>query len=203
MKLSLYILLLFTFFVTSAQNRNSFIHDNDYIKLTDNSRFIGKDTLVINTFENGKIHSKGKYAIDRDGKISTLKVGFWQQYFRNGKLESDGNYEIISYVDCGVGGLERTFYNYKAGKWNYYNLDSEIEATGVYQEIKCHLNTRCDGGTELIFMKPTIDWKILDEKNVDLQNRINSVLFIFSFDTTLSMVYDEKLNEMFISKQWC
>jgi len=198
MKLSLYILLLFSVFVASAQNRNQAIYDNDYVKLADNSKFIGKDTLVINTFENGKIHSKGKYALDKEGKVTALKVGHWQQYFRNGKLESEGSYEISSYVDCGVGGLERTFYNYKSGKWNYYGVNSEIEASGIYQEIKCHLNTRCEGGTELTFMTPTKDWKILDEKNIDLQNRINSILFIFSFDTTLSMVYDKKLNEVFI-----
>lgn len=198
MKLSLYILLLFKVFVASAQNINPYIYDNDYLKLADNSKFIGKDTLVINIFENGKIHSKGKYAIDRDGKISTLKVGFWQQFYRTGKIESEGNYEISSYVDCGVGGLERTFYNYKSGKWDYYNIDSEIEASGVYQKVKCHLNTRCDGGTELIFMKTTKDWIIFNEKNVVLQNRINAVLFIFSFETNLSMVYDEKLNEIII-----
>lgn len=198
MKLSLYIFVLFSVFVVSAQSRNPSIYGNDYLKLADNSRFIGKDTLVINTFENGKIHSKGKYAIDRDGKITTLKVGFWQHFFRNGKLESEGNYEISSYLDCGVGGLERTFYNYKSGQWDYYNTDLKIEASRIYQEVKCHLNTRCDGGTELIFMKPTKDWKILDKKNVDLQNRINSVLFIFSFNTSLSMVYDEKLNEILI-----
>lgn len=198
MKLSLYILLFSTVFVVPAQNRNPSIYDNDYLKLANNSKFIGKDTLVINKFENGKIHSEGKYAIDRDGKISTLKIGFWQQFYRTGKLESEGNYQISSYVDCGVGGLERIFYNYKYGNWNYYNIDSEIEASGVYQEVKCRLNTRCDGGTELIFMKPTKDWKILDEKNVDIQNKINSVLFIFSFDTNFIMVYDENLNEIIV-----
>jgi len=142
-------------------------HDKDF-KLIDNEKFTGCDTLITKYFDNGSIKAKGNYAIDTFGKVSNLKIGEWTDFYLNGKIKSVGKYQISSYLDCGVAGLERIFYNFKIGKWIYYNQDSTIEAKGTYKIIKTKIDTRCEGGDSLIFMTITDDW--------DFPNKLNEVV---------------------------
>ena len=173
MKSFITILLIFTFCSSFAQNRDAAIYGNDYIKLVENSKFAGKDTLIINTFENGKIQSKGKYALNKDGKISFIKVGRWIHYYRNGNVESEGSYEISSYLNCGPGGLQREFYNYKIGIWKYFNHNNTVDATGNYSTFITHIETQCEGGDDLLFMKTDGKWSFPNGLTNDLKERIN------------------------------
>ena len=139
-------------------------HDKDF-KLIDNEKFFGKDSLITKYFDNGNIKAKGNYAIDIFGKVSNIKIGKWTDFYSNGTIKSVGEFQISSYLDCGVAGLERIFYNFKIGEWIYYNHDSTIEAKGTYKIIKTKIDTRCEGGDSLTFMTITDDWVFPNKLN--------------------------------------
>ena len=160
----------------SQKKQKVAIYDPEKIELKENTKFIGKDTLFIHQYENGKILSKGKYAITKSGSNSNLKVGFWVQYYRNGNIQSEGNYEISSYIDCGPGGYQKMYYNYKVGNWKYYNALNIVEASGNYTNFNSHIQTNC-GGTDLIFMKTNNEWIFPQGLDDNIKERVNSVLF--------------------------
>ncbi len=191
MKYSTTILIIFSFCASFAQNKSVAIYDNDYIKLIDNSKFAGKDTLVTNTYENGKIHSKGRYALNNEGKVSYIKVGRWIQYYRNGNVESEGSYEISSYLNCGPGGLQREFYNYKIGIWKYFSSENTVDATGNYSTFITHIETQCEGGDDLFFMKTDDKWSFPNGQTNDLKERIN---YSTTYDGYNEFVYFLKEN---------
>ncbi len=177
-----YIIILSYLGTFGQEQKNIGVYDPDKLELKENISFIGKDTLVINKYENGQILSKGKYALNKSGEMTYLKIGNWIQYYRNGNVQSEGNYQISSYLDCGPGGLQRIYYNYKFGSWKYFSEHSILEAHGNYIIFKSHIDTSCEGGDDLIFMKPNSKWifpKVLDD---DLSIRINSVIFSDGFN---------------------
>ena len=173
-------------------------HDKDF-KLNGNERFVGKDSLITKYFDNGSIKSKGFYAIDTFGKVSNLKIGEWTDFYSNGKIKSVGKYQISSYLDCGIAGLERIFYNFKIGEWIYYNQDSTVEAKGTYKIIKTKIDTRCEGGDSLIFMSITDDWDFPNNLNkVDNVDKAKYLLISDEFDDgfKIDYYYDLKLRKV-------
>ncbi len=170
------IAIILTIFCTiqtgySQKEYSTLIDHDKYLILIDNTSFGGKDTVIIRYYKDGHIQSIGKYAIDSNGKSSSLRIGKWTEYYSNGAIKSIGDYQISSYLDCGVAGLERMFYNYKVGDWTYYDQDSTIEAKGNYKIINTRISTRCKGGDNLIFMTITNNWYFLkpydDTKLID------------------------------------
>lgn len=175
-------------------------HDKDF-KLIDNERFIGNDSLIIKYFDNGSIKSIGNYAIDEFGKVSSLRIGKWTDFYSNGKIKSVGDYKISSYLDCGVAGLERIFYNFKTGEWIYYNQDSTIEAKGTYKIIKTKIDTRCKGGDSLIFMTITDNWDFPNSSDIlEKVNKVKYLLISDEFDDgfKIDYYYDIKSKKVLI-----
>lgn len=169
-------------------------HDKDFT-LINNEFFGGRDSLITNFYENGSIQSKGKYAIDSLGKLSSLKIGYWTDYYPNGVLRSTGNYQISSYLDCGIAGLERFFYNYKFGEWIYYYQDFSIEAKGTYKLIHTKIDTRCKGGDKLIFMTTSKNWIFPNSqtksRNLDMTKYV-TISDDLDHDFKIQYTYDTK-----------
>jgi len=117
----------------------------------ENDKYAGSDTLILKHYADSTTKSKGYYAIDSENKMSNLRVGEWFEYYENGNIKETGSFAIGAYLDCGMGGLERSFYNYKIGRWTYYLENGEVSAIGDYQMIKTHIDTRCEGGDSLFF----------------------------------------------------
>jgi hypothetical protein len=159
--------------------------------------FNGKDSLVIKHFDNGEIKSKGKYAIDNDGKVSDLKIGKWTEYYSDGKVKCEGNYQISSYVDCGTAGLERVFYNYKIGEWSYFTSSGTLAANGKYKIINAKIDTRCKNGDNLIFMTITKGWKISD-KTLD-KKVLQTVKQDYDDGFSVESYYDSKKNKVIMN----
>ena len=109
-----------------------------------------KDTLTTVNDIKGTLLGFGRLAM-YDKEISEIKVGFWKEFYSNGKLKSEGNYKIGSYIDCCMGGSCRSFYNYRAGNWKYYNKKGEFDFSVVYTPTSLHINTRCEEGDSLVY----------------------------------------------------
>jgi hypothetical protein len=194
-KLATILILVLGVQLVSAQKKYSTVifYDNDF-SLDNNMTFNGKDSLVIKHFDNGEIKSKGKYAIDNEGKVSDLKIGKWTEYYSDGTVKCEGNYQISSYVDCGTAGLEKVFYNYKIGEWSYFKSNTTLAAKGKYKIINAKIDTRCKNGDNLIFMTITKDWEIAD-KTID-DKILLSVKQEFDDGFFVEYSYDSKKNKV-------
>ena len=84
--------------IRSLPQENFDSHFERY-KISDN-KFIGKDSLKISLYQNGKIKSRGNFAVNREGNISALKIGKFEAFFQNGKLKERGQYDIGRYSQC-------------------------------------------------------------------------------------------------------
>ncbi|MCL3782707.1 hypothetical protein EMN47_20160 [Prolixibacteraceae bacterium JC049] len=197
-KLATILILVLGVQLVSAQNKYStaIFYDNAFL-LDNNKTFNGKDSLVIKVFDNGEIKSRGKYAIDNDGNVSDLKIGKWTEYYSDGVVKCEGNYQISSYVDCGAAGLERVFYNYKVGGWSYFTSNGILAAKGKYKIINAKIDTRCKNGDNLIFMTITKDWKISDQ-TVD-KKVLESVKQEYDDGFCVESYYDSKKNKVIVN----
>ena len=197
-KLATILILVLGVQLVSAQKKYStaIFYDNDF-SLDNNMAFNGKDSLLIKHYDNGEIKSKGKYAIDNDGKVSDLKIGKWTEYYKDGAVKSEGNYQISSYVDCGTAGLERVFYNYKIGEWSYFTSNGALVAKGKYKIINVKIDTRCKNGDSLIYMTITKDWKISD-KTMD-KRVLQSVKQEYDDGFFAESYYDSKQNKVIMN----
>jgi hypothetical protein len=167
-----------------------------------NDKFAGNDTLIIKNYTDSTIKSKGNYAIDSENKVSELRVGEWFEYYENGNIKETGFFAIGSYLDCGIGGLERSFYNYKIGKWTYYFKSGKVSATGDYQTIKTLIDTRCEGGDSLDFGVINNNWTFYNEQGeqIDISeidvNDFNCVLDERDHVFFIDYCYDRKENKV-------
>jgi hypothetical protein len=167
-----------------------------------NDKFAGNDTLILKHDTDSIIKSKGKYAIDSENKVSDLRFGEWFAYYENGNIKETGFFAIASYLDCGIGGLERSFYNYKIGKWTYYFENGKVSATGDYQTIKTLIDTRCEGGDSLVFGVINNNWTFYNEQGVQIDiseidvNDFNSVLEERDHVFFIDYCYDRKENKV-------
>lgn len=185
-------ILMFLFLIQACYTQKPYStyiwYDNDF-DLINNEYFSGKDTLVISYYETGEVKSKGKYACDKTGRLSGYKVGNWTEYYLNGVLKSIGDYQISSFIDCGTAGLERIFYNYKIGDWTYLKNDSSIEARGTYKTIKTNIDTRCQGGDNLLFMTITENWFFSNAPNTESIDKTKYVTVSTEFDDGFKIEY--------------
>ena len=188
-KLLSYLLVLF-FFSSSiifAQETQVW-YDNDF-QLTDNSIFIGNDTLVTLNYSDGSKKALGKFALDKEGKLSPFKVGKWIFYNSNGSVQSQGSYQMSSFTDCGTGGPERVFYHYKTGKWSFFDTDENVVAEGIFTNDEFPISTRC--GTETILFGITdSSWNYSNLEKLEIRE-IETVEIDYEHSTA-KMFYDRK-----------
>ncbi len=102
----------------------------------DSNGFVGKKHLDTLYYSKNEISAIGYYAIDRNDKKSSYKVGTWIEYYPNGQIKSKGAYDIYSLLSCSSALPRRTDFNYKVGEWVYYYENGQIKATGVYETTK-------------------------------------------------------------------
>lgn len=126
------------------------IHDYDLYKFN-KGEFIGIDTFL--TFENerGIEISQGNFAINKANEISRLKTGLHKTNYSTGKIKSEGEYRIGSYLNCCAGGPCQQYYNYKVGNWKYYHESSKIKAIVKYSVKRFGIDTSCEKGDTIKF----------------------------------------------------
>jgi hypothetical protein len=185
-----------------SQNTFSTVIKNDkYLTLIDNAIFGGKDTVIKKYYKDGPVQSVGKYAIDANGKPSSFRIGKWTDFYSNGAIRSTGEYQISSFLDCGAGGLERVFYNYKIGEWIYLKQDSTVEAKGNYKTINARISTQCKGGDNLIFMTITENWYFLKPyDNSRMSDRIRYLSTSVEFENGYTIHYYYEIKQKKVIK---
>lgn len=119
------------------------------------------DTLYYTT---GEIQAIGTFAIDNYADTSFIKAGYWKEYFTNGQLKAEGNYQIGTYLQCCTGGYCRIYYNYKDGPWKYWYENGQLKAQGTYVTLVQYFRTSCKGGDQVRVHKVTQSWQFFDEK---------------------------------------
>ncbi len=162
--------LLFIFFLSSSTIFSQETHvwyDKDF-QLIDNSVFVGNDTLITLYYSDGSKKASGKFALDKDGKLSPFKAGEWSYYNSLGSLQSQGNYQISSFIDCGHGGPQRSFYHYKTGSWTYFNKDENVIAEGDFKVEEFPVSTRC-GTEKMLFGITDSSWSFSQSNEISIK----------------------------------
>ncbi len=195
MKIKGICILLFATFVLSncatkyvpKMPKGIWVENNNQFTLSKRNKFMGKDSLVIEYFSNHNLKSIGKYALDNNGRLSELKSGNWTEYYENGTTKSKGEFKIGTYLDCGIGGLERAYYNYKYGLWSYYSSNGSEKARGKYIIGRYFIDTRCEGGDTINFGLTNKYWKFYNasitvkpeefEKVINNSKELKTVLY--------------------------
>lgn len=183
----------------SQKKYSTFIDHNNDFKLVNNEFFFGRDTMITEYYHNGNIKAIGKYAINEFGKISSLKIGRWIEFYPNKTISSKGDYQISSVLDCGVAGLERIFYNYKIGYWTYNFENSSVAARGKYEIITSKIKTRCKGDDKMIFMDTTSNWEFFDserQQNASDKSKYLTVTQKFDDGFIIDYIYDKGHKEV-------
>jgi len=130
------------------QNRIYIQYDKLYGKLENG--IPEKDTLIELKNTKGSVVGIGKMAVPNKN-ASDLKFNLWKEYDSNGILSVEGNYNISSFIDCGVGGAFRAFYYYRTGKWKYFKKNGELDFVLDFIPKQHIVDTRCEGGDKMIF----------------------------------------------------
>ena len=151
-----------------------YISYNDRVTLLANNQFLGQDTLLITYYPNGEKKDEGHYAFDKNHFLTQLKIGSFVEFYRSGAVKSIGNYQISSYIDCGIAGYEREFYNFKASSWTYYFENRKVHAKGQYDLIKTKINTRCEGGDSLMYGITNGSWEFYDSSGHKINKPSNT-----------------------------
>ena len=112
-------------------------------------------------FGNGYVKSIGNVE-DFFLKENSFRIGFWSEFYENGKLKESGNYKLDTYVECCTNGYCPGFYSYKVGDWVYYHDNGELKARGVYRIGKISKETNC-GSDEINFGFVTPKWKFFNK----------------------------------------
>ena len=163
-----YLLFLFCFSssIIFAQE-NHVWYDKDF-QLTDNSLFFGSDTLITLYFPDASKKARGKFALDKDRKLSPFKVGEWSYYNSNGSLQSQGNYQMSSFIDCGTGGPQRAFYHYKIGSSSFYDKNENVIAEGDFKVEEFPVSTRC-GVEKMLFGITDSSWFFSQSNDISIK----------------------------------
>lgn len=169
--LNKWVRVLFLFFVciqtSLVYSQNVHVAYDDTFELIENSKFVGEDSLVSIYYPNGSLKSTGKLALYPDGKLSPFKIGEWIKYYQNGTIESKGNYEMSSLIDCGPGGLQRQFYNYKTANWLFNFSNGKLKASGFFIMEKLPISTRCDSEI-IVFGITDSSWVFRNEEGQEI-----------------------------------
>jgi antitoxin component YwqK of YwqJK toxin-antitoxin module len=156
------ILTLFTLTISlSAFGQLRISGDNRFV--IDSSRYNGQTATDTLYYVDKKIQAIGQVALEKDLKKSDYKVGLWIEFYPNGKVKSQGNYQIDSYIQCCYAGYCRQFINYKTGKWTYYYDNGQIKATGSYTVKKEKIKTSCKGGDKVMTSRIDNFWTFYNE----------------------------------------
>lgn len=184
-----YFLFLFCFSSSIIFAQETHIWYYDDFQLNNNSVFVGKDTLVTLYYSDGSKKAFGKFALDKDGKLSPFKVGEWIFYNPNGSVQSQGSYQMSSFIDCGTGGPEQIFYHYKTGKWSFFDTDENVVAEGTFKNDEFPISTRC-GSETILFGITDSSWDYSDFEGLDIRD-IETVEIDYE-DFSAKMFYDRK-----------
>lgn len=131
------------------------------------SEFVGK-SIVNEYYSTGEIKSTGTIE-DLHKEYFNFKIGFWREFYKNGKLKASGNYQLDTYKQCCTGGVCDGYYSYKFGEWNYYHENGTLKSTGKYRIGKKHINTSCKDGDEINFGYVNDNWKFYDSNGNEIE----------------------------------
>ena len=143
-----------------------------------NNEFTGSSQMKEVHYKDGSLMLKGAYAYSREGILSNLKVGKWIEYYPNGQIKAEGNYEIGQYIQCCGAGPCMWFYNFKQGPWNYYYNNGLLKAKGEYEIQNFYISTNCKGGDQLRLGILGDSWIFYDMhgQKVDLNDSLKTQL---------------------------
>lgn len=110
-----------------------------------------KDTAVTIYYKDGSTKAIGSLAVTDSNLPSSVKAGYWQEYYESGGVKSEGNYKIGKYLNCCAGGAYWEYYSYKDGIWKYYNGDGKLAFELEFIPEKLQIHTNCEGGALLTF----------------------------------------------------
>jgi|GEM_PF-5897048 hypothetical protein len=108
------------------------------------------DTLIVKMNQSDTL-AIGKYAVTDEGQIEYLKTGYWKVFHDIGSIKEEGEYKIGSLIDCCFSGACARYYHYKSGIWKYYDEDGEELFELNFQPDTLHVDTRCQGGDQIVF----------------------------------------------------
>lgn len=134
----------------SETNSQHSINQVDYIAF-EGDTFIGRDSLIFQTYPNGQIQSVARYALNKYGRLTFLINGVCKTFNLEGKLVQKGFYKIGKYPDCADTDGSQQFYHYKVGQWNNFYQNGK-RLSQIYYDVKqVPLNSNCDELTSLPF----------------------------------------------------
>jgi|GEM_PF-1016470 antitoxin component YwqK of YwqJK toxin-antitoxin module len=162
------LLLLFCFNCSVIFAQETHVFYDDVFQLSDNSIFVGNDSLVTLYYPDGSKKAHGKFALDKEGHLSPFKVGKWSYYNSKGSIQSQGNYQMSSFIDCGTGGPQRAFYHYKIGHWAFFDKDENVIAEGNFNVEEFPIKTRC-GSERIHFGITDSTWSFNKFNGISLQ----------------------------------
>lgn len=140
-----------------------FYISGDNIFLMDSTGYIGQTAVDTIYYHDKTIQAIGKVALEKDSIKSTVKVGLWTEYYSNGQIKSQGNYNIDSYAQCCSSGPCKQYRNYKTGLWKYYYAKGQIKASGTYKVKKEKIQTSC-GGDKVFTSRLDNSWLYYNDK---------------------------------------
>ena len=163
---------LFLPFISHAQKKkkkkengaNIFLMQfNMFWGVLDSSGFKGQKTLDTLYYPDKHIKAVGYYAINNDRKKTTCKVDKWIEYYENGEIKSQGNYELEYLLACRSAGPSVVYHEYEVGEWKYYYDNGRLKAQGIYKIEKTNAST---GISNQIYANPIVTDKwLLHEKD--------------------------------------
>jgi hypothetical protein len=138
------LILLFTPVITFGQNttpeKEKHSRSESRFEI-DNSGFFGKTELDTTYYFDNQIAEISTYAVDRNSKMSGNKFGISTTFFTNGKIKSQGKYEICSTLYRGLTNGIRLEFSYKVDEWIYYYENGQVKAKGKYKVVDSGVDT--------------------------------------------------------------
>ncbi len=142
--------------------------------------YTGK-TIIDTTYYTAKVvKTIGSFAMEKDSVISQYKFGIWKEYYQNGQLKAQGQYQIDKYINCCYSGLCRNYEHYKTGHWVFYYENGQVKLEGDYKPVKRKITTSCEGGDKVFISLIDKNWSYYNEKgekiklNAKTLNLLNS-----------------------------
>ena len=113
-------------------------------------------------YDQKNIKAIGFIALKKDSSESDIRINKWINYYKNGSIESIGNYSMSSYIDCNYVGWSRNYYAYKIGSWTYFYQNGNKMAEGIYSVKLETINNSCKKGAIIKRSRINNKWKYWD-----------------------------------------
>lgn len=156
-----------------------------------------KDSRVTIKNETGQIIAEGQCAV-YNKTTTNIRVGSWTEFHDNGKIKTQGQYKIGTYIECCVGGYCRAFYFYRTGQWKYFDSKGNIEYELEFTPEKLKVDTRCGDDTLTFGLIKNIPIKYWDSLTTDKVYEMQKIAFK-DRDSVGTSTYTPLNGELFIN----